>query len=93
MADQDDEDRAFIEQITEALLTGRKIEAIKLYRERTGCGLKEAKDEIEVLAANLKTRHPEKFPDRPKQGCAGALLQIVFALLFACFATATLLGR
>jgi ribosomal protein L7/L12 len=30
---------------------GRKIEAIKKYREQTGAGLKEAKDAIELLAA------------------------------------------
>ena len=31
------------------LLQGRKIQAIKLVRERTGCGLKEAKDFVESL--------------------------------------------
>ena len=30
---------------------GKKIEAIKLYRQETGCGLKEAKDAVEALAA------------------------------------------
>lgn len=30
---------------------GRKIEAIKLYRERTGTGLREAKDAVEALQA------------------------------------------
>lgn len=33
--------------ITELLAQGRKIEAIKLYRELHGCGLKEAKEAIE----------------------------------------------
>ncbi|MEV6596204.1 ribosomal protein L7/L12 [Actinoplanes sp. NPDC051346] len=32
------------------LLAGRKIQAIKLYREATGVGLKEAKDAVELLA-------------------------------------------
>ena len=31
------------------LLQGRKIEAIKLYREMTGVGLKEAKDTIDKM--------------------------------------------
>lgn len=31
------------------LASGKKIEAIKLYRERTGVGLKEAKDFIDGL--------------------------------------------
>jgi large subunit ribosomal protein L7/L12 len=33
------------------LAAGRKIEAIKLYRELNGVGLKEAKDAVERLAA------------------------------------------
>ena len=29
--------------------TGKQIDAIKLYKERVGCGLREAKDAIEAL--------------------------------------------
>jgi ribosomal protein L7/L12 len=32
------------------LSEGRKIEAIKVYRQRTGAGLKEAKDAVERMA-------------------------------------------
>ena len=35
--------------VTEALQRGEKIEAIKLYREATGVGLKEAKDFVEEM--------------------------------------------
>lgn len=35
--------------IIELLRQGQKIEAIKLYRERTGLGLKEAKDAVEAI--------------------------------------------
>jgi hypothetical protein len=35
--------------IAEAVRRGEKIKAIKLYRERTGAGLREAKEYIEVL--------------------------------------------
>lgn len=35
------------EPIRDALRRGRKIEAIKLYREATGAGLREAKDAID----------------------------------------------
>ncbi|NBE50979.1 ribosomal protein L7/L12 [Streptomyces boluensis] len=31
---------------------GKKVQAIKMYREATGVGLKEAKDEIDRLAAD-----------------------------------------
>jgi ribosomal protein L7/L12 len=40
------------ERIQEALNRGNKIEAIKVYRELTSVGLKEAKDAIEYLIAN-----------------------------------------
>ncbi|PZS28112.1 MAG: 50S ribosomal protein L12 [Pseudonocardiales bacterium] len=36
-------------EILDLLGRGRKIEAIKVYRERTGVGLKEAKDAVERL--------------------------------------------
>lgn len=37
------------EEIWALLRSGQKIQAIKLYRERTGVGLKEAKDYVEQL--------------------------------------------
>ncbi|HLF89290.1 MAG TPA: ribosomal protein L7/L12 [Anaerolineales bacterium] len=36
-------------RIREQLAAGRKIEAIKIYREQTGVGLKEAKDAVEMF--------------------------------------------
>jgi hypothetical protein len=36
--------------VLEELLAGRKIQAIKVYREATGVGLKDAKDAVELLA-------------------------------------------
>lgn len=38
------------EQVEELLRQGRKIQAIKVYRERTGAGLAEAKDAVERLS-------------------------------------------
>jgi hypothetical protein len=46
----------------------KKIEAIKVYRQRTGIGLKEAKDFVEALAAK------HGVPVGSGGGCAGALL-------------------
>ena len=37
-------------QIADALRCGKKIEAIRIYRECTGAGLKEAKEHVEALA-------------------------------------------
>jgi hypothetical protein len=43
-------DPALDSQIVALLRERRKIEAIKLLRERTGVGLKEAKDEVDRIA-------------------------------------------
>jgi ribosomal protein L7/L12 len=44
-----------------ALVTdGRKIEAIKLYRDMTGAGLKEAKDAVEALERDGSLPTPQK---------------------------------
>jgi ribosomal protein L7/L12 len=39
------------DQLASLLGQGQKIQAIKLYRERTGAGLKESKDAVEAIAA------------------------------------------
>lgn len=43
------EPRPDFPDIVQELMQGRKIQAIKLYRERTGVGLKEAKDAVEQM--------------------------------------------
>lgn len=71
-----------IESIKRALFAGQKIEAIKIYREQTNAGLKEAKDAIEKLEAELRASSPEKFSAAPaKAGCVGALLVAVLLIL------------
>jgi len=42
------------DEIVRTLLAGNRINAIKLYRQRTGVGLKEAKDAIDRMAQELK---------------------------------------
>ena len=61
---------------------GKKIAAIKLHREATRVGLKEAKDAVEALAAkhNLITKG---------SGCAGALLLMVLLAVSAALAATT----
>jgi ribosomal protein L7/L12 len=60
--------------IYNALFAGRKIEAIKLHREATGCGLKDSKDFIDALEEQLRAESPEKFARPAKQGCAPMIL-------------------
>ena len=63
------------ESIKQAVFQGRKIEAIKLYREATGEGLKESKDAIEKMEAELRQSAPEKFSSSAgTKGCAGVLI-------------------
>ncbi len=40
-------------QVEDFILRGKKIEAIKAYREATGVGLKEAKDAVEAIQRKL----------------------------------------
>ena len=74
--------------IMEAVYGGapRKIEAIKRVREATGCGLKEAKEFVEKLAAELYAKEPDKFAAAPtgKSGCVGMVLAVAAILAAAC---------
>ncbi len=59
-----------MEQVRAAIFAGRKIEAIKLYREASGAGLKDAKDFVEALEDELRKAAPERFTAPPsKSGC------------------------
>lgn len=64
------------DEITQAIFAGRKIEAIKLYREATGQGLKEAKAFIEALTDRLREEHPDRVP-APTSGCGAAVLMML----------------
>jgi len=71
-------------QINDLIRRGAKIEAIKVYREATGVGLKEAKDGVEAIEAGLEPRPAgTNDPFAKKSGCFGAL-----ALLMAIALTA-----
>lgn len=61
-------------EVTEHLFAGRKIQAIKVYREWKGTGLAEAKTEVEAIEARLRSEIPERFTASPGKGCAGVLL-------------------
>lgn len=46
-------------QVMELIAAGRKIEAIRVYREATGCGLLEAKNAVEAIEAG------RQWPEQP----------------------------
>ena len=56
--------------LEKALGRGQLVEAIKLYREATGCDLTTAKMEVDKFAADLKKRKPWLFKDQalPESG-------------------------
>ncbi|GAG75843.1 unnamed protein product [marine sediment metagenome] len=46
---QEESSPGITQEIVDLVRMGRKIEAIKLYREETGAGLKEAKEAIDTI--------------------------------------------
>jgi len=58
-------------EIIEAVFAGRKIEAIKLYREATGANLSQAKAFIEELTDDLREKSPERFKPLSSGSSAG----------------------
>src|SRR6266513_1941783 len=72
-------------KIREELFAGRKIGAIKMLREATGLGLKDAKDVVEKLEEELRVSSPEKFSAKKGVGCAGVLVcGLLFLVCSAC---------
>lgn len=71
--------REQIESIAHALAAGRTIEAIKIYRDATGKGLKDSKDFIDALIPKLKEQDPVKYAGLSRQGagCASVVLLCV----------------
>lgn len=61
------------QEITDLLMKRRKIEAIKIYREQAGVGLKEAKEAVETFQEELAQQFPDRFP-KGGVGCSAAFL-------------------
>lgn len=55
------------------LFAGRKIQAIKLYREATGCSLRDAKEAVDAREAKLRAVDPTRFVATGKAGCMGMI--------------------
>jgi ribosomal protein L7/L12 len=66
-----------ITALRELLFRGRKIEAIKLYRELSGLDLKRSKEAVEELEASLRQQHPDRFAAPRKPAGAGCLVVVV----------------
>lgn len=68
------------ESLYELIFTGQKIQAIKLYREASGVGLKEAKDAVELMEANLRREQPHRFQTVQGKGCGAGMLLFCLCL-------------
>ena len=80
-----------ISQLTNALLQGQKISAIKLYRKFTDASLRDAKDAVESLEAELHVKFPDKMlPPPAKSGCFGAAAGVALAFGLAIYLVAKL---
>jgi ribosomal protein L7/L12 len=81
MTDNNPETQALL--VKEAIFRGRKIEAIKRYREQTGCGLKESKEAVERLEAELRVSSPESFASAPERTVISPGAVVIAALILA----------
>ena len=50
-----------LEQMREFIFQNMKLQAIKEYRNCTGLGLRESKDAIDAMVAELRASSPERF--------------------------------
>jgi hypothetical protein len=68
-------DKTVEDEITSLLYEGKKIQAIKVYRNATFKGLKESKDFVDKLSMELYEKNPERFSVDPtaSKGCGTAI--------------------
>lgn len=59
-----------------AIYEGKKIEAIKLYREATSLGLKESKEFIDKMESEMREKEPQRFTNAGSTGCFGMLVYV-----------------
>lgn len=64
-----------MDQILDAIRHGHKLQAVKLYRQRSGVSLKEAKEFVESLTKELQIVEPTAVVS--SGGCGAVLLMIV----------------
>lgn len=81
-------DSDLVSRITAALAANRRVEAIKIFCEEKGVGLKDGKDFVEHLIPRLIEEDPERFGHlKRKSGCGSSA-----AVLLIIIAAATLLA-
>jgi hypothetical protein len=71
-----------------AARNGHKIDAIKLLREHTGMGLREAKEAVDALDVDSSLRHRNSGDSGPRRAIKFVVLGIVVMLLLYFFVSA-----
>ena len=79
-------------EMVQLLQTGKKIEAIKLYRQMFDVGLKEAKDAVEAMDAGLGSSQSISVAPAKSTGCVKTGLGILLAIGIAGFVLAMVFG-
>ena len=77
MADEPTQEQ--IEEIGSALASGRKTEAIKIYRRATGKDLQTSKMFIDAIIPKLKEQDPQKYAKVSAQGAGCASVILLYA--------------
>jgi len=72
-----------LEEISELIYAGQKLEAVKRYRDQRSTSLVDAKQFVEQLTDELKQKYPDRFSARSTTGCAGLIALIAIALVAA----------
>lgn len=77
-------DKITEDQITSLIYEGKKIQAIKVYRNATFKGLKESKDFVDQLSMELYEKYPERFTVEPStsSGCSAVLFLGLLGLAY-----------
>lgn len=68
------------ERIANCLFAGRKIQAIKLYREYSGQALKQSKEFVESLEASLRAQQPGRFMPPSGKSSSRTLAAVTLAI-------------
>lgn len=81
-------------QLERLIVEGRKIEAIKLYREATGSALKESKEQVEAYTEELRRSSPQRFAASPRRSAEPVRNRILlFVIAIAALAYVGQSGR
>ena len=74
-----------LNEITDSIIAGQKIQAIKMFVDATGYGLKEAKEEVEALVEALAEEHPEILQRSSRPGSALGIMIVAVIATIAIF--------